>query len=381
MVALFDWIDHLFQTPNHQMAWGRIPPEHVVGVPQPKPFAANEDYVVVRLSSMFLRQSRVLWLKFSPLAHAEVTQAGRKQQRSEMAVIGPAQFGDLATAPIERSIILNQRLSGPAVWRGGDLQVAAGLFAVPRDQAASALIQTVGQLSSLAIPGLQPSLEIAKIMKSGVESLLGLSGTKPVLAIKNALGDPASVPAGTEASPCVLAAIAAPVADVDFSKLWIREGRLWQGSSPAALTPYEDHDHLLITVESGAPREDWRGLPKLLAHESIFDAVLRATGLTQSETSQRLNDAFSAFDGDLIAEEELTDPDKNRVRGVMIAELQKRLDGKFAGPFGAPTAAERRSATGEAERVNPDGFDFLDVRSNELEGAPPAPAGTLPFPA
>src|SRR5215470_17440703 len=66
----------------------------------------------------------VLWLKLSPLAHATVTLAGRATARTETAVIGPAQFGDLAAAPADRSITLNQRLAGPVVWRGGDLAVA-----------------------------------------------------------------------------------------------------------------------------------------------------------------------------------------------------------------------------------------------------------------
>jgi len=154
MPNLFDWIDKLFREQNRQMAWGCIPPERVIGGgPQPA-FKPNDDYVTVRLGSMFLRDSRELWLKLSPLVHATVGQRGRVAPRSDSAVIGPAQFGDLATAPAERSVVLNQRLSGPAVWRGGDLDIAAGLFAVPKDQAAAALLETLGQLSALGIPGL-----------------------------------------------------------------------------------------------------------------------------------------------------------------------------------------------------------------------------------
>src|SRR5262245_47106171 len=111
MPSLLEVLDAIWRTPNRQMAWGRIPAKQVVGTKTPTPFTANDDYVVVKLASMFLKNSRVLWLKLSPLAHAAVTLAGRVAPRSETAVIGPAQFGDLAAAPADRSVILNQRLA------------------------------------------------------------------------------------------------------------------------------------------------------------------------------------------------------------------------------------------------------------------------------
>ena len=45
------------------MAWGRIPTTQVIGQRTGVAFAPNDDYVVVRLASMFLRDSRSLWLK------------------------------------------------------------------------------------------------------------------------------------------------------------------------------------------------------------------------------------------------------------------------------------------------------------------------------
>lgn len=375
MASLSDLLDGIWRTPNRQMAWGRIPAAHVIGTKAPTPFAANGDYVVVKLGSMFLRNSRVLWLKLSPLAHATVTLAGRSAPRTETAVIGPAQFGDLSAASADRSVVLNQRLAGPAVWRGGDLQVAAGLFAVPKDQAAAALLDTVAQLAALGIPGVSQAVEIARVVKTGVEGLIGLNGTKPVLGVKDALGDPTTAPAGREAAPCVLAAIAAPATDVNFDSLWVREGRLWEGQSAASLTIHERYDHLLVNVERGPARQDWRGLPALTPHEAAFDVVLRTPGVAKDAAATRLNEAFAAFDADLTAEPELTDTDKDRIRGEVIAELKNRLDRKYGGPFGA----EKRSVGGISRVVNPEGFDFLDVGDASLEGARPMKAGALPF--
>jgi hypothetical protein len=378
MPQLTDLLETIWRTPNRQMAWGRIRSNHVIGARAATPFTANQDYVVVRVGSMFLKDSRVFWLKLSPLLHATVSLRGRSVPRSDTAVIGPAQFGDLAAAPADRSLVLNQRLSGPAVWRGGDLAVAAGLFAVPKDQAATALLDTVGQLASLAAPGVKQALDIAGIVKAGIESVIGLNGTKPVLGVKDALGDPATAPAGTEAGPCVLVGVAAPASEIDFDRFWVREGRLWEGHTADALTPYEQHDHLLLAIEKGAPRQDWRGLPSLTPHEAAFDAVLRKAGIAKDAAATRLNEVFAEFDADLTGEEELSDPDKDRIRGEVIAELQNRLGRLGAGPFAAG-ARETRSVGGIRRMVSPEGFDFLDVGDSGPEGAKPAKAGALPF--
>jgi hypothetical protein len=378
MISLAALLDSIWHTPNRQLAWGRISTGHVIGSKAPDSFKANNDYVIVRLGSMFLKDSRVLWLKLSPLAHATVDMSSRTVPRSDTAVVGPAQFGDLAAAPGDRTLILNQRLSGPRVWRGGDLNIAAGLFAVPKDQAAATLLDTLGQLAGLGIPGLKEAGQIAEIVKSGVEGLIGLNGTKPVLGVKVALADPQSAAAGTEAAPCVLAGIAAPATEVNFDNLWIRDGRLLLGASAAALQPYERHDHFLIVIERGPPREDWRGLPALGPHEAEFDAALRASGVDRKDTETKLNEIFSGFDADLTGEAELTDPDKDRIRGEVIAELNARLERKYAGPIGKP-AKETRSVAGIRREVDPEGFNFLDVGDGGLEGAKPAKVGTRPF--
>lgn len=379
MPTLIGILDAIWHAPNRPMAWGRIRSNHVVGA-DAAPFNANDDYLIVRLASMFLRNSRVLWLKLSPLAHATVSLPGQTAVHAETSVVGPAQFGDLSTAPVDRSIILNQKLAGPAVWRGGDLQIAAGLFAVPKDEAAGTLLDTLGQLSALAIPGLKASVEIARVVKGGVEGLIGLSGTKAVLGVKIALADPAIAAPGSEAAPCVLAAIAAPAASVNFDRLWVVEGRLWKGDSADALSPYEQYDHLIVTIERGPARQDWRGLPTLTPHEPSFDSILRTPALPKDTAVIKLNEAFVLFDVDLTAEPDLTDPDKARIRGEVIADLKARLSRKYGQPITLErTSPYMRSVGGIRREVDLEGFSFLDVGDVGPEKSKPIEPGTRPF--
>ena len=375
MQSLSNLLDAIRREPNRQMAWDRIASNHIIGTKTPTPFDVNNDYVVVKLASMFLKNSRVLWLKLSPLAHAAITMTGRTGPQEQTAIIGPAQFGDLAAAPADRTIVLHQRLAGPTVWRGGDLQVSAGLFAVPKDEAAGALLDTLGQLSGLAIPGLEEGVKIARVVKSGIEGIIGLKGTQPVLGVKVGLGDPTVTAVGSEAAPCILAAIAAPATDVKFESLWVRDGRLMEGPSPDALSVYERNDFLLVAIEKGPPRQDYRGLRSLAPHEGAFNTILRKPDILRPDAEAELNAAFHNFDQDLSTESELTEPDKNRIRGEIIADLKDRIVRKFGGPFGP----EQRSVGGIQRRVDPEGFNFLDVGDRGAEFAKPAEPGALPF--
>jgi hypothetical protein len=63
---------------------------------------------------------------------------------------------------------------------------------------------------------------------------------------------------------------------------------------------------------------------------------LRATGAARKATETRLNEVFAGFDADLTAEPDLTNPDKDRITGEIIAELQTRVARKYGGPFGGP---------------------------------------------
>ena len=375
---LFGILERIWRQQNSQMAWGRIPAGQVIGRRRPSPFKEHDDYVDVRLASMFLRDSRRLWLKLSPLAHATVTLNGLTTARDVSSVIGPAQFGELATAPADRNVILNQRLAGPSVWRGGDLNLAAGLFAVPKDRAATALLDTLGQLAQLGVPGLGQAEEIARIVKGGVEGLIGLDGTQPRLGVRSVLKDPRTSPTPEEqAEPCILAGIAAPQSAIDFGKLWVNGARLYQGSDHDALSPFEQHDHLLIGVELGPPREDWRGLPSLLPHETAMNEILSNRDLAIADRKSQLSAAFNVFGVDLDKEEELSNPDKSRIRGEVRADLRRKI-AMMEDPLFAQTE-ERRSAAVAGRPVDPATFDFLDVGADGLEGAAPMASGSPLF--
>ena len=110
-------------------------------------------------------------------------------------------------------------------------------------------------------------------------------------------------------------------------------------------------------------------------HEAAFDVVLREAGLSRPQAEQRLSDGFVDFDADLSAEDELTNRDKDRIRGEVAAELRRRVDRKYGGLFGTET----RSVGGIVRATDPDGFDFLDVADAQLGTFVPIRAGARLF--
>src|SRR6266567_4699644 len=134
----------LFRQEGQRLFWQRLADNRVLGRLSGEPIRADEAYVAVRLAGMYLGSSRVLWRKFSPLVHAFV---GYGNGGTQHAVAGPGQLQDLGEANLDRVMVLNVRLIGPVPYKGGELTLLAGLYSIPRGDAAAALWSTLSALS------------------------------------------------------------------------------------------------------------------------------------------------------------------------------------------------------------------------------------------
>src|SRR2546423_47865 len=99
----------------------------------------DEAYFVVRMKEMFLGRIRLLWRKYYPVLHGFTEYAGVE----EHAIAGPGQLQDLGNLNLDHVITLNYRLTGPTPYKGGDISLLVGLYSVPGQDAAKALISTV----------------------------------------------------------------------------------------------------------------------------------------------------------------------------------------------------------------------------------------------
>jgi hypothetical protein len=74
-------------------------------------------------------------------------------------------------------VTLNQTLLGPVLYRGGDLKLMLGLYAVPGEDWAQRFIKVAEGVSQLAMNApLATAVSMAGIIKTSVENSLGSDG-------------------------------------------------------------------------------------------------------------------------------------------------------------------------------------------------------------
>lgn len=364
-----DVLVKLFARSAQVLSWQWVPDDHVLdgklrAIPPAAPFAAQQDYVVLRLAEMYLKTIRVLWRERYPVVHAFVTYGDAGAPRSVTTVAGPGQLHDLGTANLDRLVGLAYRLAGPIVYDGHDIDLLAGLYAVPARDGAKPLLDTLSQLAGV-VPGLAQADAIAGVIKTGMEGLLGIADTELVLGIRDSL-KPEGAGQGRTARPGFLVASNAPQAGLDPTQLWIREGRLYAGVNPVAARPFDSHDMMLFELHRGPSRATtFATLPALSERVAELDAILRDG--PNADLEARLNASYRKLEDQLRASTELTAPDKAAIRSLVADDLKKRVKELRGGSL-----FETRDVGGQRTDV--------ELRGFSVRALPEPPAGA-PLPA
>jgi hypothetical protein len=353
------------------LGWKWVPDDHVVDSSQqpvaPAPaFGVRQDYVVLRLAEMYLKKTRRLWREYYPVVHAFVAYGDPAAQRTLASIAGPAQLKELGTDNLERLIGLAYRLAGPTVYDGQDIELLAGLYAVPARDAARLLIDTLSQLTGL-VPALKQATDLTAIIKDGVEGLLGISGTRLALGIHDALRAP-NAGVGRTARPGFVVAVNAPASSIKEEWLWVKGGRLCEGPNPIAATEFKSNDMMLFELHRGPSRApNWATLPSLAQHSANFDTALRQT--STAELPGKINNLFRRFELELGGIDNLTDPDKAAIRAIVAGELKRRVEVISGGGL-----IEEKSVDGPGIQIDPRSFhpvDFADFPAGpELPSRP-----------
>ncbi len=361
----------IFVKKAHHRFWQRLSDDHVVNGSPGKLIENDGAYFVIRMKEMYLKNTRTLWRKFYPLLHAFI----EYQKGEEHAIAGPGQLRDLGEANLERVVNLNFRLSGPTPYKGGDVSLLAGLYAVPGQDAAKALIGTLSTIAGLGGIALGQIPAVANAVKTGVESVIGLNESTLQLGIRDTFYKENPLRSGYHV------AIDSDAEKVKMSKLWLSKGRLVQGNDPVAAVPYEDSDYMVLEVERRDSRDDWPALPDIAAHQAGFAAIMGDSGLTVAQKREKLRDAWGTFQNTLSTSPYLVKPDAQRIALSVSEDLNARLKALESGnPF------ETRSwYSSKPESRKPAVFDFVDVPdyldltdSNSIKRAARALAGN-PF--
>jgi hypothetical protein len=168
---------------------------------------------------------------------------------------------------VARNFPLSPRLP----FNGGQLRLVAGLFGM---EGANHLNDVIGMMSDFAslltVPQLSATLEVARPLASGLQTLFGGKNGAMHLGFHDTFvgADHADEPppvdpdgdtpaAGNVLREGYVAVIRAPAADVRTERFWVKSKLLQAGSGLDACTPYEEHDHMLLHFDVRADRDDW----------------------------------------------------------------------------------------------------------------------------
>ncbi|RKH66670.1 hypothetical protein [Corallococcus llansteffanensis] len=359
-MSLTEAVVSLFAAPPRPLCWFRLADDHVLEKGyRAEPIRPREDYVVLRMREMSLRFARKLWRSYYPVLHGFV----RHGTREENTLAGPGQLKDLSDSHLERIINLNQRLAGPIPYDGGDLSLVVGLYSVPAEEAAKALIQTVTEVAKLAGLALGPAPQLALVVKTGVESIFKLDKCQLQLGIRDTFSGETALTTG------VYVGLAAPRDTVRESELWLDKGRLSVGADPIIATPYTQHDYMILAIERRTERDDWGTLPAFSDFEAKSAKIMGGPS-SPPEKRKELNMLWPEFLQALDATRELTPAHRKKLKGAILGDLLSRLTELEQGnPF------ETRSVNGAPARVRSDDFSLLDVDTD----SPSRDAGPNPF--
>jgi hypothetical protein len=141
------------------------------------------------------------------------------------------------------------------------------LYAVQRDNFADKLLKVVESTASALdfSTTLASYLKVANAVLDGLEALLGLKQTVPIVGLRKEL-DP---DANDKLTPGYFALFDAPDTQVDPKELWVKNDQLHIGSNLASAKPYRNADYVLYSLAQTTERSD----SDLLPFQSQWDRV------------------------------------------------------------------------------------------------------------
>jgi hypothetical protein len=107
-------------------------------------------------------------------------------------------------------------------------------------------INTLSQLSSI-VPQLAAATQVAGVLKTGTEQMLGIDGPQLKLGLHNSFF-PTTGGQGFIARPGFAVAVSKPANEVNPEKLWVVNGRLRIGEDTMSAQTPHDFDCLQKTV-------------------------------------------------------------------------------------------------------------------------------------
>jgi len=302
----------VFVADSKQRFYGSIPNDHVNPPITEGDFEPDASYLRFWLNDMYLAHKRVLYQTRCPVVQATCRFTYANSMQDLHLIVGPGQSEKLSAA-LDRMINLNYPLFGPVPYRGGDVELLIALVAMEVTDYSDMLVDVLGLLSQLAGRGeLKAALPFIQPLKRGIEGLFGMQKLKIHLGVHDSFTSNTSAPNCLKSGYRVVIDIAHN--NIDPATLWVKDGRLYEGSNPQAINPYNKADYFLFSLEKSSTRGD--DMPSV---RDAWDATIKQA--TQSN-DQEVDQALSAFKAVVLNSPDLIWNDQQARIQTMVDRLK-----------------------------------------------------------
>ncbi len=340
MPNLWDTIQGAFTKGATTLSYAELP-DPTAPVPVIK---EGEHYFRIWLAQMFLTTAQKWFINQHPAVNAQVTMKfGGNDKMTFGRVAAPTQDN------FSEGVFANYPLTELMPYRGGLVELTAGLLALPGDNGWKTAVKILEKFSGLVAPPLGQTLAVAQQVSSAVGDFLGQVNTKPHLGLHQTFAA-AGGGGGAGFAPGYIAVVLAPAGTFQATPLLVKDKALHvqkRGGAEALST----HDFMLFRIEARKERDDIM----LKNIEEPFREACSAIAYGESKKSETCERAAVAA---ALLSPDLTWPDQRRV----VEVIKNRLGELRALGYGAAPAP----ATGKDWENN--------VRQLVQDTAPPVDA-------
>jgi hypothetical protein len=321
-----------------------IPHDHVIGEElSTSAFQPDKHYFQVRINEMYLAYDRQWWANYSPMVFAVTEFIYDKREEGVPFVVGSSmmeKFGKELPANMDYS---DTRVAGLHPYRGGALKLSFILYQVRREDYARNLLGFVESMTGILNVSLPLSnyVKIAGIALDGMESILGLQETVPLLGMRQERDQDAN----DQIQEGYFALIDVSDTQLKPEMLWVKQHQLHYGKTDVDAKPYREANFVLYSIRQTTERGDMRLLP----FYPLYEQLIKDAASTYKSDWKRALVNLTSLVGSMLLSPDLTEDHAETLGDEYEANLRE-----------IHSKALKRVLQGPGEPVSP-----LDIKLRE----------------
>jgi len=311
--------DNIRRGTNEPYSWFILPPHRIDPfVSQEVRFQENKHYFQLRVNQIFLKYDREWFVRYDPSIMVISEFLYDKEYVAVPFLIGPSLFESKGMQISAGSILADTRVAGLHPFRGGRLILRLVLYKTQRDNSVRQLLEllenTAGAIDYST--ALSQYLKIAGAVVSGVEGLIGLGKTIPVMALSKEF----DLTAGDDFKESYVIVINRPEQDVDLEKMWVVNNKLYVGERRDNLVPYSESDFVLLSLRRATERDDIDQLP----FYPLWEQALKDATIPEDAHWKLAKASLASLYQAMVLSPDLTETQVTSLRDRFIEVIQKR---------------------------------------------------------